>query len=269
MPDQQSGSSARSWAEFDNLFVREYGSYLHNVRPAQPGLCTVCSTPVSSDYTRCLACERAGSSPGRIGRSAELADRVAFLTYAVERGQAYSVLRGYKLPSPPEPYWTAAATWVVWFLGRHGACAQQLAGGPNVAWTWATVPSARSGRVGEHPLHHIVKQVWGAHYPEARLSLAEGAGGQARGYDPSKYTSEAVLSGSHVILVDDAWTTGANVQSAATALKVAGAGQVSAMVLGRLLRDDWEPTRQFIANGGLRSPFDPHACPWRGMPRHA
>ena len=268
MPDQESGTSTRGWADFDALFVREYGSFLHNVRPGQPGTCTVCSTPVADEYSRCMACDRTGLPRARIGRSAELADRVAFLTYAVERGQAYSVLRGYKLPSPPEQYWTSAATWVVWFLGRHAACAHQLAGA-TAAWTWATVPSARSGRLGEHPLHHIVKQVWGPSHPEARLSLAEGAVGQARGYDPSRYKSDAVRPGSHVILVDDAWTTGANVQSAATALKAAGAAQVSAMVLGRLLRDDWEPTRRFIANGGLRSPFDPHACPWRGVARHA
>lgn len=269
MRDQQSSrtSTGRS-ADFDALFVREYGSFLHNVSPGQPGKCAVCSTPVAQGYTHCLACDRTRTISTRIGGSTGLADRVAFLTYAVERGQAYSVLRGYKLPSPPEQYWTTAATWVVWFLQRHAACAEQLAGS-NPAWRWATVPSARSGRLGEHPLHYIVRQVWGASYPEARLYLAEGTAGQARGYDPSRYTSDPVRPGSHVILVDDAWTTGANLQSAATALKVAGAGQVSAMVLGRLLRDDWEPTCQFIVNGGLRSPFDPHACPWRGMTSHA
>lgn len=75
-----------------------------------------------------------------------------------------------------------------------------------------------------------------------------------------------VSPGAHVILVDDSWTTGANVQSAATALKQAGAGQVSTMVLGRLLNDTWPPTAQFIDAGGLRSPFNPDACPWSGVP---
>lgn len=268
MSGQPPGVTGPRWTDLDALLVREYGSYLRNVRPAQPGLCVVCSTPVSEGYLRCRACSQIGPSPGRIGRSSEMADRIAFLTYAVEGGQAYSVLRGYKKPSVQDRYWTAAATWVVWFLGRHGHCAQELAGSATAGWAWATVPSARSGRTGEHPLHFIVRQVWGKTYPEARLSLSAGAEGQGRGYDPGKFTADAVVPGSHVILIDDSWTTGANVQSAATALKAAGASQVSAMLLARLLRDSWEPTRQFIASGGLRAPFDPNLCPWPGGTSH-
>ena len=183
-------------------------------------------------------------------------------------GQAYSVLRGYKQPNVQEQYWTAAATWVVWFLTRHGACAQNPAG-RSVDWMWATVPSARSGRTGEHPLHLIVRQVWGTTHAEAPLALAPGAERQARDYAPAKFTAGPIKPGSHVILIDDSWTTGANVQSAATALKAAGAGQVSAMVLARLLNDTWEPNRQFIASGGLRSSFDPSACPWPGVASHS
>lgn len=267
MSEQEPGSLVRV-ATLDTLIVREYGSYLHNVRPGASGLCPICAAPVSEGYTRCWPCSQAGP-PGLIGRSRLFADRIAFMTYAVERGQAYSVLRGYKMPAVQDRYWTAAATWVVWFLNRHATCAHHLAGRSNGGWMWATVPSVRSGRSGEHPLHRIVGHVWGADHAEARLSRVEGTQGQGRGYDPSKFIAEPVPSGSHVILIDDSWTTGSNVQSAATALKAAGADQVSAMVLGRLLRDDWEPTREFIANGGLRSPFDPSACPWAGVSRHS
>ena len=267
MSDLQSGLPVPRRADFDALFVREYGSYLHNVAPGRPGLCSVCSTPVSEGYVRCLRCSQIGPPPGRLGRSPELADRVAFLTYAVEGGQAYSVLRGYKMPSVQDRYWTAAATWVVWFLTRHGACVQTLTG-MRSDWMWATVPSARSGRAGEHPLHLIVRQIWGATHAEAPLRLAVSAETQGRGYAPSKFVAERIPPSSHVILIDDSWTTGANVQSAATALKAAGAGQVSAMVLARLLNDSWEPTREFLASGGLRSPFDPNACPWPGTSSH-
>lgn len=256
-------------ARLDSLMVREYGSLLHNVRPGGPGLCSVCSTPVANNYTRCLACNQAGPRPGLIGRSRRFADRVAFMTYAVEGdSQAYSVLRGYKMPAVQDRYWTTAAAWIVWFVSRHGVCAHQLAGHSDEAWMWATVPSARSGRSGEHPLHAIVSRVWADEHAEAQLSLSEGARGQSRQYDEAKFIAEPIPSGSHVILVDDSWTTGANVQSAASALKIAGADQVSAMVVGRLLRDDWPPTREFLATGGLTSPFDPSECPWGGGSRH-
>ncbi|MFT4217264.1 MAG: phosphoribosyltransferase [Micropruina sp.] len=101
------------------------------------------------------------------------------------------------------------------------------------------------------------------------MALTVGAGVQGRDYNPLRFTADPVVSGSHVILIDDSWTTGANVQSAATTLKRAGAAQVSALILGRLLNDAWEPTRQFIDYGGLRSPFDPNACPWAGASSHS
>lgn len=268
MTEQQPGPLAGS-ARLDNIVVREYGSFLHNVRPGLPGLCSICAAPVSDGYSRCVPCNQAGPPPGLIGRSRRFADRVAFMTYAVEGdSQAYSVLRGYKMPAVQDRYWTAAATWLVWFLSRHAVCADQLAGHSDGAWMWATVPSARSGRSGEHPLHYVVRQVWAAEHAEARLSLTEGARGQSRHYDQTKFSAEPIPQGSHVMLIDDSWATGANVQSAASALKIAGADQVSAMVIGRLLRDDWPPTREFIADGGLQSPFDPSACPWKGAPRH-
>lgn len=266
MPDRQSGAPAPRWQDFDALLVREYGSYLHNVISGLPGLCTVCATPVSDGYQQCLACSRA--MPRQAKGPSKLADRTAFLTYAVEGGQAYSVLRGYKTPNVQDRYWTAAATWMVWFLGRHGACAQQVAGTAATEWMWATVPSVRSGRDGEHPLHAIVRQFWGGTHAEAQLALAPAAVNEGRDYNPSRFGATGVVPGSHVILVEDSWATGANVQSAAAALKAAGAAQVSAMVLARLLNDTWEPTRLFIASGGLRSPFDPDACPWTGMGSH-
>ncbi len=260
------GQPRLHWADLDSLLVREYGSYLHSVIPGLPGLCEVCSAPVAGTYARCRPCSQM-LPPGPMGGPAGV-DRVAFLTYAVERGQAYSVLRGYKTPAIQDRYWTAAATWVVWLLGRHGLCALRRPGIAESQFLWATVPSVRSGRLGEHPLHHIVRQVWGPRYPEARVSLTVGAGVQGREYNPLRFTADPIASGSHVILIDDSWTTGANVQSAATTLKRAGAAEVSALILGRLLNDAWEPTRQFIAHGGLRSPFDPNACPWRGVPNH-
>lgn len=194
--------SAGTDAEFDAFFVREYGSFLRNVRPGVPGVCGVCMTPVSAGYLLCRPCSQIVPADVRSSPSM-LTDRRAFLTYAVEGGQAYSVLKGYKNPRPADRYWVAAATWVVWFLTRHGHCAHRLAGYDEPDWLWATVPSARSGRAGEHPLHRLVARVWGADHGEARLALAPGAEGQARGYHPGKFSAAALPPGSHVILIDD------------------------------------------------------------------
>jgi orotate phosphoribosyltransferase len=61
-----------------------------------------------------------------------------------------------------------------------------------------------------------------------------------------------------VLLIDDTWTTGANAQSAAAALKDAGAGPVAAVVIGRHLNRDWhENDRRLRA---LTTPFDWGHC---------
>ena len=58
-------------------------------------------------------------------------------------------------------------------------------------------------------------------------------------FDRDRYTSTVELNGQAVLLIDDMWTTGANAQSAAAALKHAGSGPVAAIVIGRHLNREW------------------------------
>ncbi len=55
-----------------------------------------------------------------------------------------------------------------------------------------------------------------------------------------KYTATRKLGGADVLLVDDTWTRGANAQSAAFALKAAGAGKIGVVLIGRHIREDYE-----------------------------
>ena len=59
-------------------------------------------------------------------------------------------------------------------------------------------------------------------------------------------------SGEHVLLIDDTWTTGGHVQSAAAALKAAGAGRVVAVVLGRHLNASYADTAILVEKARLR-----------------
>jgi ATP-dependent DNA helicase RecG len=47
------------------------------------------------------------------------------------------------------------------------------------------------------------------------------------------------LAGENVLLVDDTWTTGAHVESAALVLRGSGAGSVGAVVIGRHIREEY------------------------------
>jgi orotate phosphoribosyltransferase len=46
-----------------------------------------------------------------------------------------------------------------------------------------------------------------------------------------------------VLVVDDTWTTGANAQSAAGALKTTGAGRVAVLAIGRHVNPEWKGNR--------------------------
>ncbi len=68
----------------------------------------------------------------------------------------------------------------------------------------------------------------------------------------------AQLDGRSVLLIDDTWTTGANAQSAAAALKSAGAGRVAAVVIGRHLNREWHENDRRLR--GITRPFDWSHC---------
>ncbi|MEU3521540.1 hypothetical protein ABZ770_40915 [Streptomyces sp. NPDC006654] len=67
-----------------------------------------------------------------------------------------------------------------------------------------------------------------------------------------------------MLLVDDTWNAGNHVQSAAAALRFAGAGTVVVVVLGRHLNRDYEDTAAHVEQARLRQ-FSWDVCsvrPW-------
>ncbi len=117
-------------------------------------------------------------------------------------------------------------------VGLHTACAGVLAGGPVTHWS--TVPSLPA-KPGEHPLRSIVAGA--AHGLEAPLRASAEAG-DPRSVNASHFQAEPLAGESHVLLLDDTWTTGGHAQSAA-ALRAAGATHVSIMVVAQWVRLDF------------------------------
>jgi orotate phosphoribosyltransferase len=77
-----------------------------------------------------------------------------------------------------------------------------------------------------------------------------------RRFDARRFEAVRTLNGEGVLLIDDTWTTGASAQSAAAALKAAGAGPVGAAVIGRHVNRNWHDNdRQLDA-----LPFDWSQC---------
>ncbi len=113
------------------------------------------------------------------------------------------------------------------FLRDHGACVWRSAGFGNPTHV-AVVPTAR-GRPGEHPLRGLIVPY--LELPWARLSSGR-PDQRERDLDPFRFRA-AVVPDARVLLLDDTWTTGASAQSAAMALRRAGARSIATVVIGR------------------------------------
>src|SRR5262249_60279921 len=91
-------------------------------------------------------------------------------------------------------------------------------------------PSGR-GRAGPHP-----RQALAAPYLVLpRLGMRPRPGGDpwARSLDAGRFRAGREAAGADVLLLDDTWASGASAQSAAAALKLAGARAVAVVVIGR------------------------------------
>jgi hypothetical protein len=224
------------------------GGYLRNPVRARRITCTDCATPVDG-YDQCFPCK---SHRGRAG----LADATAFLTYAVASQKSGLVMRGYKAHPPVAEHRQVVGLLLFVALKGHTQCIETLAGSPMTHW--AVVPSLPA-KPWAHPLRGLVAgRVKGSEVP----LVAAPSVSQPRAVNPDHFTCNVRMPReSHVLLIDDTWTTGGHAQSAVLALRKAGAGRVSALVVARWLKEDYGGNKRFIAELAARD-YDPSICPW-------
>jgi hypothetical protein len=145
------------------------------------------------------------------------------------------------------------------FLTDHGPCVWQRASMPPPDQL-AVVPTG-AGRPGPHPLLRLVS-------PYLRLpgcSLVLRPGRQGRDLDLDRFQVQARPAGASVLLLDDTWVSGASAQSAAAALKLAGARHVAVVVLGRHVNPDDAASAPLLA-GLAAARYDPSACAVHPLP---
>jgi len=210
------------------------------------GECAVCRGPARGASRLCFQCGwHREYLPGL------LPDVVAPVAYAAKGGQHATNLWLYKSGRPgAAPAGAALTALLLVFLREHGGCVWRRAGMTRPTHV-AVVPSRR-GRPGVHPLQQLAAPY--LTLPWARLRLAGHGSPDSRQPDPWRFESEP-MAGASVLLLDDTWTSGASAVSAAAALRLAGAGHVAVVVLGRHL--DTTPP-----DGGR---FSPAAMPFRPL----
>jgi hypothetical protein len=152
------------------------------------------------------------------------------VAYAIKGGGFAQALWRYKSArGGAEPAQRVLRALLLVFLREHGPCVWRSAGMPPPTHV-SVVPSGR-GRPGPHPLAALITPYLAR--PLATLATAGPADLGCRGLDAGRFRAARPLPGAAVLLLDDTWTTGATVQSAAVALRAAGARHVAVIVLGR------------------------------------
>ncbi len=188
--------------------------------------CRTCRGPVRAGFARCYQCDVAAGQFGGL-----LADVVAPIGYAVKGGQLAADLWRYKSEQPGAAEAAARLRSLLsGFLREHAGRVWQaagMAGGPALA---AVVPSGQ-GRPGAHPLRDIVASCAGL--PMAELSVRPPEAARGRAVSTGWLRVNGKVADTDVLLVDDTWVSGGSAQSAAAALKLAGARRVALVVLGR------------------------------------
>jgi len=241
-------------AEACGALARAAGDYLCNVVRERGVTCSVCATSVEG-YDLCWRCQR-DKAPG-------LADVVAPLGYAIAGTESAALVRDYKHhPVLRVREERSAIIQRLLFLGikLHERCIGAAAGRP-VSLRLA-IPSLTS-RPGAHPLGEIVRSTKlvapGVELTPAPDVLCD------RAISADKFVLQPAtrLGGDHVLVLDDSWTTGSTAQSAALALRRAGASAVSVMVVGRWLSPQFGSTAGFV-KARLNADYDPLLCPVTG-----
>lgn len=263
MSDQQTDEELRH----DISVAMGKVAYFHNIAAVGPGICRVCRGPaLDSDM-----CSRCRSTEEILGGAT--CDHTFFLAYADGQNpggwsQSAQTMRLYK-DTPPTALCVDHVhelTFVVTWL--HDGCMRTADGGWDAA---AFVPS-RTPREGLHPVTGIARNVSrlsaddpasGGPHQIKRVGLEPGSVSVKRAANANRFAVpdnwRPRVEGKRVLLVDDTWATGTSIQSAAAALKSAGATSVTGLCVARWLGWDWESHVPLLKRV-TTNPYDPFNC---------
>lgn len=229
--------------------VSGYAPELRRPLPAGGACCVVCRGPARPGYGRCYQCgTHREDAPGL------LADVVVPVSYAVKGGRHDSTLRSYKGDPPDAGARDVLRALLLVFLRDHGPCVWRQAAMPPPT-RLAVVPSGQ-GRPGPHPLTALA----GPYLAPAEVTLAVRPGEPiGRSLNPWRFAADHRAAGASVLLLDDTWVSGASAQSAAVALRRAGARHVAVVVLGRHVNPA-DPRSRRLVSALAASRYDPASC---------
>lgn len=167
----------------------------------------------------------------------------------------------YKDPRGPEDAALAVevAALVETFYSAHGGELAARYGHPGAA---VVVPPKGTHEM-PHPLQRALEALPVRSLPPIESPLVLGnARIDRRAPHPDGFTAIERLDGRSFLVLDDVYTTGATAQSAAHALRAAGATVTAILVVGRRLNPDRLQEVATLLERQRASPFDLRRSPW-------
>jgi hypothetical protein len=203
-----------------------------------------------------------------MGQVTHSLDLVVPISLYLGHEQLHHVLRGYKDPSvfrlsgqQRSLFEARVAAAIARFLADHEAHIVGAGGGAGITDALISIPSSR-GRLGNPPLFDALSRVPGV---RDRLHLALASDQPVRhlkARDDGFRVVDHGLADQRVLIVDDTFTSGAAIQSAASALAFAGVDVVAAVVLDRYIEisDEYQPTMAWWTEHRRNTPFSFTTC---------
>jgi predicted amidophosphoribosyltransferase len=196
-----------------------------------PGVCPRCFNLLDSDLGLCRPCRA----------SAHHIAAFVPISYSVGAEWLHNLIITYKRGADPSvPDATAELAWILdRFISVHEHCVATAAGVESFP-VITTVPSSDRLRDLRHPLRRVVGELTvSTRDRHERLLSCSSTRAFSHQFRADRYVATRRLNGESVLLIDDMWTTGASAQSAASALRLAGAGAVAVVTIARHLNRAW------------------------------
>lgn len=220
-----------------------------------PDVCPVCRTNKGVDYDVCSSCWKVLPSVSAP------TEHVIPITYYRRDSLLRERMHGYKDAEDPTARYqhgAVVAGILTRYLLTHGAALADIYG------EWDEIVAVPSSRHDPPSALEIALREHSSDLlPMSAPVLGPGPGRIARN-SPAEDGFEAVadVGGWRVLLIDDTYTTGSHLQSAATLLQNAGADVIASVVVARKINPDpqWGSQDLWDRQAALRYDFD--AQPW-------
>lgn len=218
--------------------------------PHVPGICQVCRRPTRGTFSTCYSCDVTTSQVSRP------LYKITPITLYETSGQVWHHLRNYKDspdPAARERLTVTLLAVLVRFLRAHEACVA-----PNGWDAIVGVPSTRHPNI-VHPLVAGLQRVGSL---QDRIELLLAAGDRPLDHNQADDRGYRVTTpgSARILVVDDTFTTGARIQSAASALSRAGYQVAGGLVIGRVLEPSFDDRHAHVWSSGGERGFDFSIC---------